>query len=348
MFLRIYRQAVLHVGVIIAALYLGVTEVFVIARVATQAQATPAVILFITPANTINERSDFSRVTSVEISCIGRNIIFTRSNILPVFALYAKGLAVVDVFVVLLHAPAESCGRVFTGGSDNKSRGSNLAVRHPGGDTAIGALDGRQSYIRSPLRNIRTGQVGGTASKASNVLSSTVSRAQLAGLVVVDDQALVVIQAFLVKLVQPDHGFLPTVLHVRQLDLIAIQIDIIVIGRGVDEGIGQPSAHRIGVPTALIGQQGDFVSLAVPIGILFLETAEHVLELIQRGGSFHVQGIQPLLVDPQLAGAFAVDALLDVGKGVNVAVTHRKGLGDTRNIFFYFLKYFTILFDIVI
>ena len=43
-----------------------------------------------------------------------------------------------------------------------------------------------------------------------------------------------------------------------------------------------------------------------------------------------------------------MDALLNVGQGINIAIAHGEGIGHTGNIFFYFLKYFTILFDIVI
>ena len=43
-----------------------------------------------------------------------------------------------------------------------------------------------------------------------------------------------------------------------------------------------------------------------------------------------------------------MDALLNVGQGINIAIAHGEGIGHTGNIFLNFLEHFAILLNVIV
>ena len=120
---------------------------------------------------------------------------------------------------------------------------------------------------------------------------------------------------------------------------------IIHNAEGAEEGADPGGAvSRIG------GAEGqrDLVSLAILVGVLSLEGAQYFGELIDGGGDFQTQILQPGHVHAQHAGDLRGQALVDGGDAVDVAVGRGDQLLDVRALLQPMLQVDGVLLDQIV
>ena len=133
-------------------------------------------------------------------------------------------------------------------------------------------------------------------------------------------------QAFAEALVHEAQGLSIGLGHRGDLHL-AVADDAGIALSDLGEGGHDQAVHHV---RALIKRPRDFVvGVAVAVGVLLLEGDQHVVELVQRGGHFHIDIFQPGAVD---VGAHAVGGkiavLVNAGEYIERAVGANAGVPD--------------------
>ena len=250
-----------------------------------------------------------------------------NAHVQVVFALHlrAVGRRQIALKGVEVVQPANCRHGIFAGAGDGELAGTGVvdgaavivAAAH-----AVGALQGSEGTIvpeagRAAVVDgvLNGGKVARPQRRQSADGGLVAGHDQRGALRAIHGQRIGSVQAVLHQIREVLQTVAEGVAGRNVLDLAILQLGegLVVIDKGI---------HQIGDVHAL-GDKADFILQTVAVGILVPEGDQHVAEFLGGGGLFHVQRVQPDLVDPHLVLDRAVHVQNHFRDAIDVAVGSR-------------------------
>ena len=216
----------------------------------------------------------------------------------------------------------EQRNRILASGGDNAICPWQNDARPRGNAHAVGAFQRAQTAVFAAAgafaiisANAIPPNSSGEAAQQSRVNARALGLELLSSL----GQGFLLDQALVNQAGDPLEAFLELGLYGSE-DNRAVFLNGQVGGVIVQEGVQQERINGA-IPATGVARERDFVvGVAVAVGILLLEGAQYVNELVNSVGVFRPRLNSPLLVNPRTHGVVAVIALVNGGQGVDVAI----------------------------